>query len=279
MENLIYVLSFIILIVLYFIIKKTDTKKNKPLTINEMREAIKKDLPLDLQDSFDMMDSQSVKEMYEMSKKKEVSKNDNLKGNINNTFLYANKLQNENKHDEAIALYVLILGYILKDKKNILSGKELRKKFKKASEFFNSRQYDGSNYLERVDDNLNIIPLAGLYFNCGQSHFKLKIYEQAKDYYEKALDCNSNCDSVIDHTLGCTKIYMKDFTSCIDNFDNALKKDSSYVDSYYMRAVAYSSDLCQLQDINKAILDLKKYLEFNPNDNAANKLLKALNQI
>jgi Tfp pilus assembly protein PilF len=72
---------------------------------------------------------------------------------------------------------------------------------------------------------------------------------------------------------------MKDFTSCIDNFDNALKKDSSYVDSYYMRAVAYSSDLCQLQDINKAILDLKKYLEFNPNDNAANKLLKALNQI
>ena len=160
MENLIYVLSFIILIVLYFIIKKTDTKKNKPLTINEMREAIKKDLPLDLQDSFDMMDSQSVKEMYEMSKKKEVSKNDNLKGNINNTFLYANKLQNENKHDEAIALYVLILGYILKDKKNILSGKELRKKFKKASEFFNSRQYDGSNYLERVDDNLNIIPLA-----------------------------------------------------------------------------------------------------------------------
>lgn len=43
-----------------------------------------------------------------------------------------------------------------------------------------------------------------------------------------------------------------------------------------MRAVAYCSDKSELTDINKAIDDLKKYLEHDPDDNAAVNLLNVL---
>ena len=43
-----------------------------------------------------------------------------------------------------------------------------------------------------------------------------------------------------------------------------------------MRAVAYASDECEFNDRDKALSDVKKYLEFNPTDKVINNLLKIL---
>ena len=203
------------------------------------------------------------------------STNKILKGNVNDTFLYAKNHALENK-EGAIRVYIWLISYILKDKKNIFSGSYLKKKFKNATHLDFSSEYYGSNYVEQTDDTLHIIPLSSLFYNCGWCYFHTKDYESAKNCYEKAIKYNPKCHSKIDHQLGCMKIYMNDYTSCIKNFDNALKKDSSHMDSYYMRAVAYAADKCQIGDSKKAISDLKKYLEFNPTDKAANNLLKTL---
>ena len=203
------------------------------------------------------------------------STNKILKGNVNDTFLYAKNHAYENK-EGAIGIYILLIDYILKDKKNIYSGSDLKKKFKNATHLDFSSEYYGSNYVEQIDDTVHIIPLMALFYNCGWCYSHIKDYKSAKNCYEKAINFNPKCPPHIDHSLGCMKIYMNDYTSCIENFDNALKKDSSHIDSYYMRAVAYAADKCQVKDSKKAILDLKKYLEFNPTDKAAKNLLKTL---
>lgn len=77
--------------------------------------------------------------------------------------------------------------------------------------------------------------------------------------------------------LGVTKILLGDFTTCIEDFTNSLKIDENHFDSYYMRAVAYTSDNSELQDISKAKKDLKVYLNQYPEDGAANRLLDAIN--
>ena len=200
-----------------------------------------------------------------------------LKGNINDTFLYAKKHSEDNK-EGAIRIYFWLMSYILKDKKNIFSGSYLKKKFKNATHLDFSSEYYGSNYVEKTDDFVHIIPLSSLFYNCGRCCYDIKDYESAKNYCEEAINFNPKCHPKIHHILGCSKIYLNDFTSCVKDFDNALKKDSSYFNSYYMRAVAYASDKCQVRDSKKAILDLKKYLEFNPTDKAAKNLLKTFKE-
>ena len=200
------------------------------------------------------------------------------KQSVNDTFLLANSFQEDN-HEKAIELYLKVLDIILNDKSNIKSGTECKAKFNDNSGFFDSQEYIGLNYIELIGAEVNIIPLGNIYFNLGQSYFNLQIFEKAKDSYSKAVDANSKCPSIFNHSLGCSKIYLGDFTSCIEDFNNSLLKDSDYCDSYYMRAVAYASDSCKFQNIQKAIKDVKKYLDYHPDDNAANKLLNKLTSI
>ena len=125
----------------------------------------------------------------------------------------------------------------------------------------------------------HFIPIYGNYFNMGTSYNTLKFHEEAKEAFEDAKLNYKGSDSMIHHHLGCTKIFLRDFTSCIEDFNNAITTDSNYYDSYYMRAVAYASDECEFQDINRAIKDLKTFLEYAPDDLAGKKLLTALQNI
>ena len=128
-------------------------------------------------------------------------------------------------------------------------------------------------------DILNGILLEEIYFNRSQLYSQLNLIDDAKNDLIKAVNSNpGRKEPIIHHHLGCTMIQCGDFTSCIEHFNIAIDEDSEYYDSYYMRAVAYSSDESELTDINKAIDDLKKYLEHDPNDNAANNLLNILQQ-
>jgi len=128
-------------------------------------------------------------------------------------------------------------------------------------------------------DILNGILLEEIYFNRSQLYSQLNLIDDAKNDLIKAVNSNpGRKEPIIHHHLGSTMIQCGDFTSCIEHFNIAIEKDSEYYDSYYMRAVAYSSDESELTDINKAIDDLKKYLEHDPNDNAANNLLNILQQ-
>jgi len=126
-------------------------------------------------------------------------------------------------------------------------------------------------------DLLNGILLEEIYFNRSQLYSKLNLIEDAKNDLIKAVNSNpGRKEPIIHHHLGCAMIQCGDFTSCIEHFNIALEKDPQYYDSYYMRAVAYSSDKSELRDINKAINDLNKYLEHDPDDVAAHNLLKVL---
>ena len=137
----------------------------------------------------------------------------------------------------------------------------------------------GQSLIAYVDpsDMLNGILLEEIYFNRSQLYSKLNLIEEAKNDLIKAINSNpGRKEPIIHHHLGCTMIQCGDFTSCIEHFNIAIEKDPEYYDSYYMRAVAYSSDKSELTDINKAIDDLKKYLEHDPDDVAALFLLNVL---
>ena len=119
-------------------------------------------------------------------------------------------------------------------------------------------------------------PIDGVYFNLGQSYRALNEFIEAKEAFEKAIEVNPNTQAMVYHHLGVTKIQLGDFTTCIEDFTNALKIDDNYFDSYYMRAVAYTSDKSELQNISKAKKDLKIYLNQYPEDGAANRLFDAI---
>ena len=126
-------------------------------------------------------------------------------------------------------------------------------------------------------DVLNGILLEEIYFNRSQLYSKLNLIDDAKNDLIKAINSKpGRKEPIIHHHLGCAMIQSGDFTSCIEHFNIAIEKDAEYYDSYYMRAVAYSSDKSELTDINKAIDDLKKYLEHDPDDVAALNLLNVL---
>ena len=137
----------------------------------------------------------------------------------------------------------------------------------------------GQSLIAYVDpsDLINGILLEEIYFNRAQLYSKLNLIEEAKNDLIKAINSNpGRKEPIIHHHLGCAMIQCGDFTSCIEHFNIAIEKDAEYYDSYYMRAVAYSSDKSELTDINKAIDDLNKYLEHEPDDVAALFLLKVL---
>jgi len=137
----------------------------------------------------------------------------------------------------------------------------------------------GQSLVAYVDpsDLINGILLEEIYFNRAQLYSKLNLIEEAKNDLIKAINSNpGRKEPIIHHHLGCTMIQCGDFTSCIEHFNIAIEKDPEYYHSYYMRAVAYSNDESELTDINKAIDDLKKYLEHDPDDVAALNLLNVL---
>lgn len=138
----------------------------------------------------------------------------------------------------------------------------------------------GQSLVAYVDpsDLLNGILLEEIYFNRSQLFFKMKLYNDAKNDLIKAINTNpKRKEPQFHHNLGCAIMQCGDFTSCIEQFNIALKLDPEFFDSYYMRAVAYTSDSSHLQDINLARKDLKVYLDKFPDDAAANKLSNIIN--
>ena len=138
----------------------------------------------------------------------------------------------------------------------------------------------GQSLIAYVDpsDMLNGILLEEIYFNRSQLYSELNYIEDAKNDLIKAVNSNpGRKEPIIHHHLGCTMIQCGDFTSCIEHFNIAIEKDPEYYDSYYMRAVAYSSESSELHDINQARKDLEIYLDKYPEDGAANKLLEIIN--
>ena len=77
------------------------------------------------------------------------------------------------------------------------------------------------------------------------------------------------------HQRGCAKFSISDDTS-IDDFTEAININENYEDAYYMRGSAY---FILLEDWQKAITDINKYLIFSPDDKAGNNLLFALEEI
>jgi len=77
------------------------------------------------------------------------------------------------------------------------------------------------------------------------------------------------------HLRGCAKFNISDDSS-IDDFTEVIKIHENHEDAYYMRGSAY---FIILEDWQKAIPDMKKYLTFSPDDKAGNQLLFVLEEI
>jgi len=77
------------------------------------------------------------------------------------------------------------------------------------------------------------------------------------------------------HLRGCAKFKISDDSS-IDDFTKVIKIDDDYEDAYYMRGVTY---FILLEDWQKSIADIKKYLTFIPDDKAGNQLILVLEEI
>ena len=129
-------------------------------------------------------------------------------------------------------------------------------------------------YLEGTE----VIPLAGIYFNRGQCHNNLGEKKEAlKDFVMATLIDPEQGNPLIFHHAGCTMFELEEHTKCIEYFDKAIELDEiGSSESYYMRAGAYLSDKCEKQNVKKGLKDLKKYLELNPEDVKARKLLEQI---
>ena len=156
--------------------------------------------------------------------------------------------------NDALSLINLLLAQLRKDK--LYFGKIIENKA----------------YLEGTE----VIPLANIYFNRGQCHNNLGEKKEAlKDFVMATLIDPEQGNPLIFHHAGCTMFELEEHTKCIEYFDKAIELDEiGSSESYYMRAGAYLSDKCEKQNVKKGLKDLKKYLELNPEDVKAKKILE-----
>lgn len=77
------------------------------------------------------------------------------------------------------------------------------------------------------------------------------------------------------HLRGVTQFNLHQ-PSAFNDFSKVLEIDSEAEDSLYMRA---QSSFWHNQDWESALVDIKKYLKFKPDDNSGNQLLNVLNKV
>ena len=137
---------------------------------------------------------------------------------------------------------------------------------------------DEKIYVEGYGDDTEVLPLENFYFNRSQCYLNLGDDTKALADSIKALKLNPDLSNpLFFHNTGCLMFKLGDHTNCIKYFDKAIElDDNSSSESYYMRAVAYLSEKCEIQNKNKFLEDMEKYLEFNPEDVAARNLLKEI---
>lgn len=203
-------------------------------------------------------------------KKSKAIENDLKPGSINESFLKANELQNQENHLEAIKIYNSIIKFIKK-----LNLGELEK------DDFNGVEIKDNLLIEKIIFNgeINFIPIDGVYFNLGQSYYAFGNLEWAKEAYENAIKANKNTEAMVFHHLGVTNFQLGNLESCIEAYTIALKKDSGFYNSYYMRAAAYLDDRNKLQNVKLAKKDLMTFLYYCPEDKSGIRLLEKINSI
>lgn len=205
-----------------------------------------------------------------IDKKSKAIENDLKPGSINESFLKANELQNQENHIEAIKIYNSIIEFIKK-----LNLGELE------NDDFNGVEIKDNLLIEKIIFNgeINFIPIDGVYFNLGQSYYAFGSLDWAKEAYENAIKANKNTEAMVFHHLGVTNFQLGNLESCIEDYTIALKKDSSFYNSYYMRAAAYLDDRNKLQNVKLAKKDLMTFLHYCPEDKSGIILLEKINSI
>ena len=136
------------------------------------------------------------------------------------------------------------------------------------------------------------------YFSKGQDCFNNQEYMLAVQNFDKVINALPNQNNMpaeimsmtafssadmsvsfslteVYHNRGCAKLYVSDDSS-IGDFTQAIKINKDFENAYYMRGSAY---FVLLEDRQKAIVDIKKYLTFSPDDKAGNQLFLVLEQI
>lgn len=195
--------------------------------------------------------------------------NDLKPGSINEAFLKANELQNQENHIEAISIYNSIIKFV--DKLNLGEVE---------NNFLNEVEVKDNFIFEKITNKEeNHIPIDGVYFNLGQSYYAFGNLDCAKESYENAIKANKNTEAMVFHHLGVTNFQLGNLESCIEDYTNALKKDSGFYNSYYMRAAAYLDDRNKLQDVKLAKKDLMTFLHYCPKDKSGIRLLEKINSI
>ncbi len=88
-------------------------------------------------------------------------------------------------------------------------------------------------------------------------------YKDALDYLEKALAADDNIRYL--KAKADIEYHLKKYTKAINNYNAALKKDSLDLEIYFNRSLVYSS----INEPDKAISDIQKYLQYYPDDEIA----------
>ena len=154
---------------------------------------------------------------------------------------------------------------LLKNVKRKFIYRKLNKKY--SLEYYDNEEFNlAIQYIDKVinmvmdlilEKNLPTESLSSILFNSGdESNVEFKINQ-------------------LYHFRGCAKFNISDDSS-IDDFTEAIKIDDDYEEAYYMRGVAYFT---LLEDWQKSITDIKKYLTFSPDDKAGNQLILVLQEI
>jgi len=134
-----------------------------------------------------------------------------------------------------------------------------------AEAYFNrGKSYaQNENYLEAINDfeksySMNYKSSSSLYYS-GFSWLKLQQPKKAKKCLEDCIhiDINNDITGNAMHLLGIIESMQNNYKASIKLFSEALAKDSTIIDVYFNRAIAYE----YLKDYKNALRDLDKCIE------------------
>lgn len=104
---------------------------------------------------------------------------------------------------------------------------------------------------------------ADAYINLGNLYVKMKQFNQAEKSFEKA-ESISPYNSEIYNNRGIMHAVLGSYEKAMKNFNHALKIDAGNSKVYFNRGFLYLSREGERESVNRALNDLKKAVEINP---------------
>ena len=96
----------------------------------------------------------------------------------------------------------------------------------------------------------------------GQAYFQLGKNQKALEDFNKSIELDSKCSENAYFLRGTLWYLKQDYDKALSDFDEALRMNHQFAEVYYHRSLVHE----RIEEITKAIADMKKYIHLRPGD-------------